>query len=726
MKKAVKISVIAVAAVVVLVVVAMIIVLLTVDPNDYKDEIAGVVKEKTGRDLVFRGDIELSLFPWLGVELGALSLSNAPGFGDEPFAEIENADIKVKLLPLLSKDIQIKIIKIQGLSVSLARDKKGLSNWDDLTKPKEPGKEQDTETAPDEGAGVKALRVGGIALENARIVWDDASTGDYYRLENTNLVTSAVSPGDPFDFQFSTSLDAKKPKVRGQIELSANVDLDKAMKHLALKGLNLSAKFDGEAFPGKKLDTNISSDVSLDLEKKNVRIANLKLKAYGLSGSGDVEVQNFDQEPQVTANLSLAQFSPKSMLKALGMPAMETEDKNALTKASLSLTAKASAKHLDLRKLVLDLDETKITGTAKVMDFEKPDVFFRLKANTLDVDRYLPPKPPEEAEGKAPEKTEKAPEKAPAKDEGLPKEQLRSLVLDGEILVGSLKVISLHMQELRVVVSAKDGLLRVDPLETKLYSGKGKAGLAADFRKKTTKSSLALGLSQINLGALLKDLLGEEKMTGTAKVELTLSGQGEEIRAIQKTLNGHAALSVIDGAFRGFQIIPAAVKKQAVSHDPEKRAEKLPKEQEFKTLSATLTVKNGVVKNNDLALKAEHLSVDGHGIVDLAKEEIDYRVKADITAIPVIPFAIKGPFSDIGYSLDTAEFVKGVVKEVIKLPGKVGEGALDLGKGALDLGKGAAGTGKDAVKSLGDAIEGGLKKLFGGGKKKEEEKKDAK
>ncbi|MDY7001372.1 MAG: AsmA family protein [Thermodesulfobacteriota bacterium] len=720
MKKAIKISVIAATALMVLIIAATIIVILTVDPNDYKDEIAEVVKEKTGRDLTFKGDIELSLFPWLGVELGAVSLSNAPGFGDEPFAQIENADIKVKLLPLLSKDIQIKGIKIQGLSVSLGRNKKGVSNWDDLTKPKEPGKEQDTGAAPKAETGVKALTVGGIALENARIVWDDASTGDYYRLEDTNLVTSAVSPGAPLDLQFSTSLDAKKLKISGKMELSAEVNMDKAMKHLALKGLNLAAQLDGDAFPAGKLDANLSSDVSLDLDKKSVQIAELKLEAYGLSGSGDVEVQNFDQEPQIAANLSLAQFSPKALLKALGMPAMETEDKNALTKASLSLTAKASAKHLDLKKLSLNLDETKITGNAKVMDFEKPDVFFRLKADTLDVDRYLPPKPPEKAKDEAKDEApKKAKKEAPEKDSDLPKEQLRSLVMDGEVLVGSLKVVNLRMREVRVVLTAKDGLIRVDPLETNLYSGKCKAGLVADFREKTTKSSLALGLSQVNLGALLKDLLGEEKMTGTAKVNLALSGQGEEIRALQKTLNGHAALSVIDGAFRGFQIIPAAVKKQAVSHDPEKRAEKLPKEQKFKTLSATMAVANGVVKNNDLALRADHLSVDGHGIVDLAKEEIDYRVKADITAIPVIPFTIKGPFSDIGYSLDTAEFLKGIVKQVIKLPEKVG-------KGVLDLGKGAAGTGKDAVESIGGAIKGGLEKLFGGGRKKEKEEKDAK
>jgi len=292
MKKAVKISIIAAAAAVVLIVAAMVIVVLTVDPNDYKDEIAGLIKEKTGRDLVFKGDIGLSLFPWLGVELGGMALSNAPGFGDQPFAEIENADVKVRLLPLLSKDIRIKGIKIQGLSVALARNKNGVSNWEDLTKPEEPGEEpeKETEAAPEAEAGVTGLSVGGIAIENARIVWDDAMTGDYFRLSNMELATGAVSLDTPFDFRFSTALEAKKPKIRGNVKLSAQVNMDKALKHLALKGMNLTAQLDGDAFPGKKLDANVSSDVSLDLEKKSVKIANLKLDAWafrvrGRSGS---------------------------------------------------------------------------------------------------------------------------------------------------------------------------------------------------------------------------------------------------------------------------------------------------------------------------------------------------------------------------------------------------------------------------------------------------------
>jgi len=45
-----------------------------VNPNDYKGRIAAAVKESTGRDLVLQGDIKLSVFPWIALELGPASL----------------------------------------------------------------------------------------------------------------------------------------------------------------------------------------------------------------------------------------------------------------------------------------------------------------------------------------------------------------------------------------------------------------------------------------------------------------------------------------------------------------------------------------------------------------------------------------------------------------------------------------------------------------------------
>ena len=72
-----------------LLVVLAVALLFIVDPNDYKGQIASKVEEQTGRTLSIEGDMALSVFPWLGLEIGRTQLSNAEGFGDEPMARMD-------------------------------------------------------------------------------------------------------------------------------------------------------------------------------------------------------------------------------------------------------------------------------------------------------------------------------------------------------------------------------------------------------------------------------------------------------------------------------------------------------------------------------------------------------------------------------------------------------------------------------------------------------------
>lgn len=74
MSQPLKIVAIVVGAIVALVIAAVIIVPLLFDPNDYKGQIASQARSATGRDLHIEGDLDLSVFPWLGVQTGRLSL----------------------------------------------------------------------------------------------------------------------------------------------------------------------------------------------------------------------------------------------------------------------------------------------------------------------------------------------------------------------------------------------------------------------------------------------------------------------------------------------------------------------------------------------------------------------------------------------------------------------------------------------------------------------------
>src|ERR1700722_3916125 len=108
MKKSLKIIALVVLILIFLIVGASIALLTMVNPNTYKGQITSWVHNKTGRELVINGDIERSLFPWLGLRVHNVRLSNAPGF--EPsnnFTSIGQVDVSVKLIPLLSRKIEI-------------------------------------------------------------------------------------------------------------------------------------------------------------------------------------------------------------------------------------------------------------------------------------------------------------------------------------------------------------------------------------------------------------------------------------------------------------------------------------------------------------------------------------------------------------------------------------------------------------------------------------------
>ena len=105
-----------------------------VDPNDYKDQITAAVDDATGRTLTLEGDLELHVFPRIGILLGAAELSNAAGFGSEPFARIEGAELRLGLLPLLTRHIEIDSASLTGLRLNLARNASGTTNWDDFAR----------------------------------------------------------------------------------------------------------------------------------------------------------------------------------------------------------------------------------------------------------------------------------------------------------------------------------------------------------------------------------------------------------------------------------------------------------------------------------------------------------------------------------------------------------------------------------------------------------------
>jgi AsmA protein len=128
-----KIAGVVVGSLVVLFVVALIAAALLIDPNAYKGRIEREVQQSTGRALVLSGDLHLHVFPWIALRLGPASLGNPPGFPATPFVTLQQASLRVRLLPLLHGELQIGHVEIDGLDARLLRDAQGRGNWESLS-----------------------------------------------------------------------------------------------------------------------------------------------------------------------------------------------------------------------------------------------------------------------------------------------------------------------------------------------------------------------------------------------------------------------------------------------------------------------------------------------------------------------------------------------------------------------------------------------------------------
>lgn len=116
------------------------------DPNDYKDEIRQLARDKAHVELTLNGDIGWSLFPWLGLELHEASIAtlNKP---KEPFADLQMLGLSVRVLPLLRREVQMSDVRVEGLNLTLNRDEQGHGNWEDIGKPL-PAQTDPTASAP--------------------------------------------------------------------------------------------------------------------------------------------------------------------------------------------------------------------------------------------------------------------------------------------------------------------------------------------------------------------------------------------------------------------------------------------------------------------------------------------------------------------------------------------------------------------------------------------------
>lgn len=667
MGRLLKILLIVLAGLVGLLVVAAIGLLLFFDPNDYRDEIAAEVEKATGRELAIEGDLSLSVFPWVAVEVGRTRLANAQGFGPEPFATFERAELSVRLLPLiLRRELAVGTAALDSLVLNLEVAENGATNWDDLAAAGE-----EPAAPEDEEAGATRLDIAGVEVENATIHYSDAQAGSTYAVNGLSLNTGRIAGGTPFDFEAEFDFTANPGELGGHLALAGTATIDEELASFALENFEANGQLTGIAEQPAELALSAPA-IAIDTNEERVAAGTVELTFLDVRASAEIEPFSYAGTPQPKASLRVEPFSLKGLLQALGSEPPVTADPAALTRVAFNAEAAVGEEAIALSSLALQLDDTTLNGNLSWPMTEEGVIRFDLAADSIDVDRYMAPGgTPSEAAGES--NTDQI---------EIPVEMIRAFQAIGSAKLERATLTGMEFRNLEAGVNNVGGKLRLHPLRAELFEGTYEGDVRIDASGRVPSISVDEKVEGVSLTPLALAMFEQENISGTIAGSFQLSGRGANVGEIRSDLDGRMTFQLADGAWEGTDVwyqLRAARALFRKEPPPERQG---PPRTEFSSVVATGTVEDGLFRNDDLLAELPFLQLTGKGNVDLVQGTVDYRLQARVLERPefidaaseaeledfteaVIPVLVSGPLASPKIRPDIEGMLKSRVEEEV-------------------------------------------------------------
>jgi uncharacterized protein involved in outer membrane biogenesis len=416
--------------------------------------------------------------------------------------------------------------------------------------------------------------------------------------------------------------------------------------------------------------------------------ANLSASGASLSLAG--KIANTDKGPSY--DLSIKAWHPDlaALMRMFGYrPAGEK-----LGAFALSTKAVGGADKLALADLQATLGPTSVTGTAEAaIAGPRPKVTATLRASALDLNPLLPAAG-NASDGKPRPRGQGVTGINPRwSTEPLQLAAFKSADVTLSFGTPALTYGQYKIENAKLAATLANGVLDLSGLTGKLYGGDLKivGKLDTQAEPKAT-GSLRLDGADLAQAGLRVGTVRLASGTLAAAADLATSGVSEA--ALVHGLNGKGSLRMQGGVIQGLDLgtINARLAKLESGLDLLRLVQGATSggETKVKSLTGTFTMKDGVAKNDDLALDAEGATGKGQGYVDLPRWYMEYDVSFKLNgAADAPPFAIKlkGAPDDPRKFLNANELQSWLINRGV---GSIIKG---LGKKGGQTGSGQTGTG---------------------------------
>lgn len=686
-------------------------------PQKLKAMAVSYAKDNFHREIAF----DRVSFNLIGVTLTDFALSEAETFAQGTFVKADKLQVKVALLPLLQKKVEISTVSLDGLAVNVIKQKDGSFNFDSLLPAETDAQAPANENTPSSSLDLD-LTADNININNCAFSYKDLQTGMSAAVNKLNLKIQDFDLKNPFSLKlrFTTAyqegaLSAAVPVTVDTAVNLANLDLQQAyvnikaitaqyknmrfllkgqVKNFAAPDVDLTGTLSGlnqQTFadflpdlPEFSLpEITVKVKAAADLDKSTAAIQQIKLAVLnsGFTASGTAGWGAADPVYNVKANLALhldelvqmtstvADFKPEGEITG-SFTATDKKDGKDVSGSVVLKNVSALYDVFTLKALngaikITSLDDISCPVLTGLFNGEKFTSSFSYKnikdvlnlGLNLDLSKLTLAQFPGTDEEQASEQSSAPAQAAPAAQDG----SQTLMNIKANVKIGTIKV--------------------------PYFTAEG-FNINADLTRVSAAMDKANGQVAFTLqpGAItdLDSLVKDTKIVKILLLPITL------VNKVGKALN--------------VEIFPAenAAKKGQIT---------------FSVAEGKYTFVNGVMNVDKTSLVSKLTNVNGSGTVNFPKNDINMKVSATVlTSQTPIVMKITGTLDNPKGKLDVLNTVGSLVGGILnyKTPGKVVSGtastAGNVATGAVKTTGKVAQSGVDTVKNTLKGIGGLFKK----------------
>ena len=356
-----------------------------IDTDDFRATFTQRLGTVLDRKVELSGDLDIVVWPDLALEVEGLSVEESPSFGTGIAAEFDTVRIMVEVLPLLSKQLEIESVVVEGMQGSVIYGENGQFNWQTLLD-SGIGQGMDSSSALLDGW---ELSVQAVEIIEAEILYRDVPTQSEYRLSGIDLRTGMFRPGEDVPFSVNSDFSWTEQGLFSELTLKGVVRVSSDGSEVSFKDASVYASVSGDFLPEGAAPGELTAYLDVDWENRSVGLRDLQVLFLGLRAEGDLKSGNLSKGFNAEGLVTVHPFIPSKLI-VRHAPSLPVDKVKGLRSSAVTTFIRVSDKGVLFDNLAFTLDDVTVRGKFGITGYSKPVFDFTLRGNTIDLDRYLP------------------------------------------------------------------------------------------------------------------------------------------------------------------------------------------------------------------------------------------------------------------------------------------------------------------------------------------------